>query len=342
MRVFFAPETDEHAPAFFLTRGRVAANEERPERARRILAAMDRLGLAPESPPAGDTAALRAVHTPRYLDFLATAHAEWQALPAPGPEVVPGAQPRLEDASYPEIVSGRAGWHLGDGACPVGPRTGRAALRSADCALAAADAILAGAREAYALCRPPGHHAAAEIAAGHCYLNNAAIAAARLAAAGARVAILDIDVHHGNGTQAIFYRRGDILTVSIHADPAVFYPFFTGRADERGAGPGEGANRNLPLPFGAPDAAWHEAVAAGLEAVRAFGADTMVLALGFDVYGGDPLAGLSVTTEGITRAGTLTAGFAGPILVTQEGGYVSPALTDNAAAFFGAFLEARR
>ncbi|GAB5375203.1 MAG: histone deacetylase family protein [Acuticoccus sp.] len=342
MRVFFAPETDAHDPAFFLTRGRVAANEERPERARRLLAAVERLGLALESPPAAGRAALLGVHTARYLDFLATAHDEWQRLPAPGPEVLPGAQPRLAGSSYPAIVSGRAGWHLGDLACPVGPATGRAALRSADCAIAAADRVAAGAREAYALSRPPGHHAAAELAAGHCYLNNAALAAERLRAAGARPAILDIDVHHGNGTQAIFYDRADIATISVHADPSVFYPFFTGHAGERGEGAGEGANHNIALPFGSGDGAWLEAVAAGLAEVARFGADTLVLALGFDVYGEDPLSGLAITTEGIGRAGALTARFDGPIVVTQEGGYVSPALTDNAVAFFSAFLEARR
>ena len=341
MRVFFAPETDDHVPAFFLLRGRVAANEERPARASRLLGAIEALGLVPEAPPVASPEALTAVHTPRYLDFLKSAPAAWQALAEAGAEVVGNVQPRLPGSSYPAGIVGRAGWHMGDGACPVGPNTGRAARRAADCAVAAAGVVAAGEGTAYALCRPPGHHASAEIAAGHCFLNNAAIAAAALRAAGARPAILDIDTHHGNGTQAIFYDRDDVLTVSIHADPAIFYPWFTGTRDEIGAGAGEGRNVNLPLPLGAGDEAWLAALADGLATVDAFGADVIVLALGFDVYAADPLAGLAVSTPGIARAGALVGAAPRPIVVTQEGGYLSAALGENAAAFFTAFLGAR-
>ncbi|WMS43286.1 histone deacetylase family protein [Acuticoccus sp. MNP-M23] len=341
MRVFYAPETEAHAPSFFLLRGKVAANEERAERATRLIAALDRIGLSHETPPDAGVAPLAAVHTPRYLAFLAEAARDWQAMAGTGPEVVGNAQPRRPEASYPDGLVGRAGWHMADLACPVGPHTGHAARRAADCAVAAAAALSAGARETYALTRPPGHHAGAEVAGGHCFLNNAAIAAAALARDGARPAILDIDVHHGNGTQAIFYGRADVLTVSIHADPHHFYPWFVGHGAETGAGAGEGYNRNRPLPLKSTDDAWLAALAAGLDDVARFGADTLVLALGLDVHESDPLGGMAVTTEGLRRAGELIGQQPLPVLITQEGGYLAPSLTDNAAAFLGAFMEAR-
>ncbi|MEM8664624.1 MAG: histone deacetylase family protein [Pseudomonadota bacterium] len=341
MRVYHAPETADHAPEFFMVRGRVVANEERAERTERLLAALCRLELSPRSPPHGMQSAIKKVHTPRYLAFLEGAHAAWQALPDAGPEVLANVQPRVAEAQYPQSLVGKAGWHLGDLACPIGEHTATAARRAADCALAAATAVVHGAGTAYALTRPPGHHAGPERAAGHCFLNNAAIAAQALRQAGARPAILDIDVHHGNGTQAIFYTRADVLTVSIHTDPAVFYPWFTGHADEAGAGAGESLNRNLPLPLGSKDGPWLEAVAEGIAAVEAFGADTVVLALGLDVHVSDPLGGMAVSEAGIARAGAMIGALPLPMAITQEGGYLSQSLTDNAHAFFRAFLDAR-
>ncbi len=168
---------------------------------------------------------------------------------------------------------------------------------------AATDTVASRARAAQALCCPTGHHAYAGRAGGHCYLNNAALAAETLRRAGAsRVAILDLDVHHGNGTQGIFWRRGDVLTVSIHGDPRHFYPWFVGHGDERGEGPGEGANLNLPLPRGAGDDAWLAALDEGVAAVRRFGADALVLALGFDAWVGEPLGFLTVSADGFARA----------------------------------------
>ncbi|MEO1102358.1 MAG: histone deacetylase family protein [Pseudomonadota bacterium] len=341
MRVYYAPETADHAPSFFMVRGRVVANEEREERAEQLLTAVARLGVAPRTPPAGDNATILRVHTPRYLAFLESAHTAWQALPDAGPEVIANVQPRDAAARYPKSAVGRTGWHMGDLACPIGPDTFVAARRAADCALAAVAATAEGVGSAYALTRPPGHHAGPEVAAGHCFLNNAAIAAQALVDQGARPAILDIDVHHGNGTQAIFYDRADVLTVSIHTDPAQFYPWFVGHSDEHGSGTGEGFNRNIPLPLGAADAVWHGAVEAGLGAVKEFGADALVLALGLDVHISDPLGGMAVSTEGIARAGAMIGATALPIVVTQEGGYLSSDLTDNAEAFLHAFFDAR-
>ena len=188
-------------------------------------------------------------------------------------------------------------------------------------ALAAADEVLAG-RSAYALARPPGHHAYRARAGGHCYLNNAALAAERLRQHSAqRVAVLDIDSHHGNGTQGIFWERDDVMFVSVHADPNNYYPWFVGHAEERGAGRGAGCNLNLPLPIGTGDAGWLAAVASGIEAIRQFRADALVVSLGFDASVDEPLNALGVTADGFARAGEAIGGLGLPVAVVQEGGY---------------------
>lgn len=340
MRAFYAVETAQHAPQFFLLRGRPTANEERPARAERLLEGLGRAGLTAEEPLPAGPAAYAAVHSPRYLDFLAHAFAVWSALPDSAAEVIANVQPRAAEASYPGSIVGRAGWHMSDTACPIGPRTAAAAFRAADAAVAAARVAERG-RSAYALCRPPGHHAAHETAGGHCYLNNAAIAAQHLSGAGARVAVLDIDVHHGNGTQAIFWERADVMAVSVHGDPHGLYPFFTGHAHEAGGGPGEGGNLNLPLPSGAADADWLAAVQRGIDSIGAFGADALVLSLGLDIHADDPLGNLAVTTDGIRRAGELVQRALLPCAVVQEGGYGSDALAGNLAAFLDGFLGGR-
>ncbi|MBL8584062.1 MAG: histone deacetylase family protein, partial [Rhizobiaceae bacterium] len=216
------------------------------------------------------------------------------------------------------------------------------ALWSAWTALAAADSVLAGEACAYALCRPPGHHAFADVAGGFCFLNNSAIAAQRLRNAAKRVAILDVDLHHGNGTQGIFYARDDVLTVSIHADPARFYPFFWGHAHERGEGPGLGANLNLPLPRKTGDAGFLDALEAALRRIRAHGPDALVVALGLDAFEGDPFGGLSVTTPGFSRIAEAIAGLRLPTAIVQEGGYLCDELGDNLAAFLTGFGAMQR
>ena len=334
MKCFFAPETDRHDPHFRITHGRVERNAERAERGRLLRDGLDRLGLATEIPPACDEGDLRAVHTPEFLAFLSVAWSEWKKLPNPGAEVVANTHPQRDIATYPKGIVGRAGWHMADTSCPVGPDSWIAARRAADCAVAAADSAADGG-SAYALCRPPGHHSDAETAAGHCILNNAAIAAARLRRTHDRVTVLDIDVHHGNGTQAIFYDRGDVLCVSVHCDPADYYPFYTGHAHETGRGAGDGANLNLPLPRDTGDDAWLDAIATGLRRIAAFDPGAIVLSLGLDASENDPLRGLAVTTGGFARAGALIAGAGLPLAIVQEGGYLSSDLSDNLAAFLG-------
>jgi acetoin utilization deacetylase AcuC-like enzyme len=326
-----------HDPQFFLSSGALQPCPEKPARIDALLGAVRRMGLPVVQAPGLDMGAVRAVHPDRYLTFLEHIHRRWQRIEGASAEVIPNIHPDSRDAGYPKSAVGQAGFHMTDTSCPISAQTWGAALASAGSALHAADLVRGGARSAYALCRPPGHHAFAGLAGGFCYLNNAAIAAERLRAAGRRVAILDVDLHHGNGTQGIFYARGDVLTLSIHADPERFYPFFWGYAGETGSGDGAGANLNLPLPRGTGDAGFLTALGIGLDRIAAFGADTLVLALGLDAYVGDPFAGLAVTTPGFAQIGAAIAALALPTVIVQEGGYLCPELGDNLEAVLTAF-----
>lgn len=325
MKTFAHAAQAGHTPSFFLQRGQVRRNFEVPARAAALEAALRRMGLAPVAPPPLAPRALEAVHRADYLDFLATAAAEWADLPDPGPEVVANIHPAPEMIAQGGRASasivGRAGWYTADTACPIGPGTWEAVQGAAACALAAAAEAAQG-RTAYALCRPPGHHAYAARAGGHCYVNNAALAAQALRDAGARrVAVLDIDSHHGNGTQGIFWERGDVLTISIHGDPNAYYPWFVGHSSERGAGEGDGRNMNLPLPFGTADEGWLDALRYALAPIRDFRAEALVVALGFDASKDEPLGALAVTEDGFARAGAMIGALKLPAAIVQEGGY---------------------
>jgi len=254
--------------------------------------------------------------------------------------VIPNVHPAARSNSYPRSAVGQAGYHQADTACPIGAGTWEAAYWSAQTAVTGADLLAEGARAAYALCRPPGHHAFGDLAGGFCFLNNAGIAAERLRAGGRRAAILDVDVHHGNGTQGIFYDRDDVLTVSIHADPARFYPFFWGHADERGTGRGRGYNLNLPLARGTGDEDYLKVLDRALERVMNFGAEALVVALGLDAYVGDPFKGLAITTPGFARIGAAIAGLGIPALFVQEGGYLCAELGQNLTAVLTGFEAA--
>jgi acetoin utilization deacetylase AcuC-like enzyme len=192
--------------------------------------------------------------------------------------------------------------------------------------------MLKGERLVYALCRPPGHHAAADVAAGFCYINNSALAAEILTRGGQRVAILDIDVHHGNGTEAIFYDRPDILTISLHADTRRFYPFFWGYAEETGRGEGEGFNLNLPLPRGTKIDDYRAALAKALRRIVEFRPTMLVIAAGLDIAIDDPFQGFAIETLDFATIGRDIAGLNLPLLVVQEGGYPSPSLGGNLAS----------
>ena len=335
MRAYAHPDESLHDPKFFLMRGRLRSNFETPARARSLRAGLARLGIEAEAPAMATAAEAASLHTPAYLDFLRDAPAQWAALPEAGAEIVANIHPSPEMLAQmgtaPAHVIARAGHFTADAACPIGPGTWAASLSALGCALAAAAEAAAG-RTAYALCRPPGHHAYAARAGGHCYLNNSALAAQALRDAGAaRVAVLDIDSHHGNGTQGIFWDRTDVLTVSINADPGFYYPWYVGYAGEVGSG----ENLNLPLAMGSGDEPWLAALTVAVERLRVFRPDALVLALGFDASEHEPLAALRVTGDGFARAAEAISGLGLPTAICQEGGYAVEHLADLLARFLG-------
>ena len=341
MKIIYTDKHAQHDPQTFIVRGVKQRSAEQPERATRLLSAAKGAGHEIQAPKNYGAAPAATVHTPEYIDFLQTAARDWAKLPGASEEVVPNMHPARAHASYPKALAGRAGWHQADMACPIGPHTWDAALASSEVAVTAADLVLDGAREAYALCRPPGHHAYADMAGGFCFLNNTAIAAQRLRAKLQRVAILDVDVHHGNGTQGIFYERDDVLTISIHADPANYYPYFWGYAHEHGAGKGQGFNLNLPQPLGSGDAPWLAAGDTALARIKEFAPTAVVVALGLDASESDPLQGLKVTGAGFHAMARKIAGLGLPTVLVQEGGYLSDDLGHNLVQFLSGFEAGR-
>ncbi|AXC49913.1 histone deacetylase family protein [Paracoccus suum] len=342
MRAFYHPDQALHTPLQYMRFGSVVTPKDLPERTERLLGALARHAIAPEAPADFGLEPVTAVHTPDYVDFLATAWDRWQDLPPErGPEVWPATFPywsgRPEQKARPPCPAtgflGQLGWYLGDLSVPVGPHLWQSARRSADTALAGAQAVLDGAALAYALCRPSGHHARADRASGFCYLNNTAIAAQHLRQRFGRVAILDVDAHHGDGTQQIFYSRPDVLTVSVHADPDNYYPFYTGYSAERGHGPGLGANLNLPLPHGSETLAMLDALGHASGHIRAFGADALVVALGYDAHRDDPIGALALEAADFEAIGAAVGDLRLPTLVVQEGGYAIEAIGDCLDAF---------
>lgn len=333
MKAFLDERQRAHDPKHFMANGTRLPNPEVPARVGILRAGAEAAGCEFAAPSDAGMGPIAALHTAEYLAFLRTIHTRWQRIEGASDEVIPNVHPASRTDSYPKSAVGQAGYHQADTACPISAATWEAAYWSAQTAVAGADALAAGERAAYALCRPPGHHAFADLAGGFCFLNNSGIAAERLRVQGLRPAILDVDVHHGNGTQGMFYARGDVLTVSIHADPARFYPFFWGHAQERGSGAGLGANLNLPLPRGTGDDEYLRTLDRALERITAFGADVIVVALGLDAHIDDPFKGLAVTTGGFTRIGAAIARTGLPVLCVQEGGYVSEALGANLTAF---------
>jgi acetoin utilization deacetylase AcuC-like enzyme len=342
MNVLFHEVQRAHDPKHFLSSGAPQPNPEKPARIDALLSAVQDLGLVVEAPGDLGLGPIGGVHTGEYLRFLQTIYGRWKRIPGASAEVIPNIHPDRRSAGYPESAVGQAGFHQADTACPISAETWDSAYWSAQTAVAATDLVIAGERSAYALCRPPGHHAFADMAGGFCFLNNTAIAAQRCVKAGMRPAILDVDLHHGNGTQGIFYQRSDVLTVSIHADPVRYYPFFWGYAQERGEGAGLGANLNLPIPRGTRDEGFLEALAPGLERVESFGPDVLILALGLDAFEGDPFGGLAVSTPGFARIAAAAAALDLPTVIVQEGGYLCPELGDNLRSFLSGFLDKQR
>ncbi|UZJ43444.1 histone deacetylase family protein [Marinimicrobium sp. C6131] len=330
MKAFFHPSQDKHAPQSYLTRGQMRPPQELPERTPELVKGLEALGVRPEQATDHGMDVINRVHDLGYLRFLESAHRRW-------PEDWGGEVMSNIFVRSPNPMRGilaECARYQADGSCPIGPHTWEAAYWSAQSALSAADELLTGQQRAYALCRPPGHHARHDAAGGFCYLNNAAIAAEALLDHYDKVAILDPDMHHGQGIQEIFYDRDDVLYISIHGDPTNFYPVVSGYEDERGAGPGYGYNINMPMPHGSPESTFFERMADAADAIRLYEPDVLIVALGFDVYHEDPQAKVSVSSEGFRHMGEGINAMNLPTLVIQEGGYHLESLATNANNFF--------
>ncbi len=329
-----------HDPEYEIESSGLQPPFEHPGRAEAIRAALaGDARFAIDEPTVTGTAAIEAVHDPGLVQFLSSAWDEYQQAVKPVHDVVPDVfamsalRAGMEERREPSAVAARLGWWCFETTTPLTAGTYDAARSAVDCALGAADAVLAGAPLAYALCRPPGHHATTSLYGGYCFFNNAAIAAVHLAGAGGRIAVLDVDYHHGNGTQQIFYGRDDVMFASLHGDPARAYPYHTGFADEVGAGPGRGTNCNVPLPAGTDDDAYSRALDRALVALDAFDPAVVVVSLGVDTFVDDPMCDLALTTDGMGRCGAAVAALGRPMVVVQEGGYADDALGANVRAW---------
>lgn len=316
-----------------LMAGRLMPVFEMPRRAEIILSRVRevKLGEVIEPKEFGLEPLLR-VHKPNYVRFLRTAWEEWSQLGRTH-DALPYAWPvrRMGQEREPQQVDARLGFFSFDAASPITPGTWRAVISSANVALTAAERVREGLKTAFALCRPPGHHAAQDYMGGYCFLNNAAIAAQYFLDTGAeRVAILDVDYHHGNGTQAIFYDRADVLVVNLHGDPRVEYPYFLGYADERGAGAGEGYNLNYPMPWGTEFSAWMGVLEEACTHLQSYAPDVLVVSLGVDTFRGDPISQFQLESPDYLHVGERIAKLGLPTLFVMEGGYAVEEIGTNA------------
>ena len=340
MLTIYSPVQRTHHPAYVIKQGKRSTSFDLPERVDSILSVIRDQELGPVIAP--DDAGLeliRTVHDPGMIEYLMTAY-EQQTIcerkntktevPAP---VFPSYFPPSSQRRRPSSFEGQKGFYCTNMGVPIDADTWRAAVASAHCAIAGARALQSGESCVYALCRPPGHHAGPDFFGGYCYLNNAAIAAQVLLENNECVAIVDIDYHHGNGTQAIFYAEPGVWYGSLHIDPSIDYPFFAGYADEIGSEAGEGTNRNVPLPPGTSQGQYLCALEILLVCLTAFNPQYLIVSAGFDTYIEDPIGTFQLTTEGFNKIGRLIRTLNLPMLVIQEGGYCVPDLGRNVTAF---------
>ena len=334
MRLFFDPRQMAHAPSQEIHNGAFVPYAETPARAQALCS-----GVATTETPTDHTEApILKVHDAGYIEFLKTAHARWAAAGRPGDVmgyVWPVVARRALDLTRIDALAGR---YSMDSSTPLTADSWTSAYWSTQCALSALDAMLAGDRVAVGLCRPPGHHAGADYLGGYCFINQAAVAAQAARDAGIeRVAILDIDYHHGNGTQDIFWDRGDVFYASVHADPATDFPFYWGHADETGEGEGAGTTLNLPLPQGTTLATFRAAQANTLETIARFDPGLLIVSFGADTFAGDPIANFALQTPDYAVLASDIAATGLPTVVLTEGGYAVDKLGENLASFLSGF-----
>lgn len=346
MITFYNDKHHFHQGKLEMFRGEMVPCFEMADRAERILVALKQRQLgAIRAPDIADEkvfSTLSRVHDNRYLEFLRGAWEEWVALDPLNCErdALPSVWPirGMRSDQLPANFTARMGLFSFDVGTPLTAGTWEAAWTGATCAVAAAGQVLAGTGAAFALTRPPGHHAGADFFGGYCFINNAAVAAQALLDSGLeRVAILDVDYHHGNGTQSLFYHRADVLFASIHGDPATEYPFFLGYVDETGEGAGLGYNLNLPLPHGTDFSVWSQALRKALGAVTDFNAQALVVSLGLDTYEGDPISGFRLKSKDYYVVGEMLASLQLPTVFVLEGGYALDAIGANTVNVLAGF-----
>jgi acetoin utilization deacetylase AcuC-like enzyme len=324
-------------------RGELVPCFEKPERADYVHEAVKARGIGPILEPTEfPVAAIERVHAPRYLRFLEKAWEMWSAL-GHTHDALPSVWPvrSFRDDVEPDNFVAKLGLYSYDSGTPLTAGTWTAVKTGADIALTAQQLIGAGERAAFALSRPPGHHAGPDFLGGYCFVNNAAVAAQAFRDNGAqRVAIVDVDYHHGNGTQTIFYDRADVMFLSIHGDPKTEYPFYLGHADETGRGAGVGYNHNYPLPAGSSNALWFDALGDAVRRVAAFKADALVISLGVDTFADDPISKFQLREPEYLRLGAQLAALGLPTLFVLEGGYAVAEIGHNVAHVLRGFEDA--
>lgn len=340
MKIFYSEEHRKHFPPFeVFDGGKRVPYFENPERMDRILTALKKTDWAEIVEPKDfGLDPIIAVHDKNYISFLASCWTEWLAS---DPEVsaspeghafLPATFALRRSPRVPGSLHGRGGYYMMDLSVCIVAGTCSAVLASANCALSAAEFITLPSNNhpasAFALCRPPGHHAGKDYAGGYCFINNAAVAANWLSSIG-KVAVLDIDYHAGNGTQDIFYERNDVLTISMHGDPDFEYPHYFGFAEETGSGAGLGFHRNFPLSRGTNDEGYLSALYEALSLIKAFAPIYLVLSAGMDTFDGDPLGTFKVTQNGFTQIGKRISTLNLPTVIVMEGGYANEALGTN-------------
>jgi len=336
MKIFYSEEHRRHHPPFeIFDGGQRVPYYENPDRIDRILSALKKVDWAELIEPNDfGLDPILAVHDQGYINFIASCWTEWLAsdpevAASPAQHAFLPATFALRRKSRPtSSLRGRGGYYMMDLSACIVEGTYKASLASANCALNAAEFVFNHSIHAFGLCRPPGHHAGRDYAAGYCFINNAAVAANWLSKKG-KVAVLDIDYHAGNGTQDIFYKRNDVLTISIHGDPDFEYPHYAGFADETGSGEGWGFHKNFPLPKDTGDIDYLEVLDKALNMIEDFSPDYLVLSSGMDAFDGDPLGTFHVTQNGFREIGRRIAALGLPTTIIMEGGYANEALGTN-------------
>lgn len=341
MKAIFDPRQLGHGPEVYFRRGAPSPHPEQPQRAVLIRDMLLENGFPVIAPRDHGLAPVKAVHDPDYVEFFRDAYARFAADMGPDALAIPTMHPGPRRGRCPADIHGAMGWWMTDTSTPLTPGTWEAIYWSAQCAIDAAEHVLAGDSLCYALSRPPGHHAMHAASNGFCFFNNACVAAHHLTRKWPRVALLDVDVHTGNGSLDILYERGDIFFASLHADPSVFPTFYLGHADETGAGAGAGASLNAVLPVGATQDDVLAQLDGALQAITDFGAEALVVSLGFDMAEDDPLAAVGMRADGFAEMARRITALDLPTVLVQEGGYLGPSLALNARAFLTAARSAR-